>query len=95
MERVLQPVCEAGFSSVTLWVLDTNSRARRFCEAIVWAPDAEKVDDERASRWPRCDISENSERPRSTKRGRLPGAHILEATEVPTAESRGQPAVKN
>lgn len=36
----------AGFVSATLWVLDTNDRARRFYERMGWRPDgAAKVDD--------------------------------------------------
>ena len=30
---------ERGFSTVTLWVLDTNTRARRFYEALGWHTD--------------------------------------------------------
>lgn len=37
------------FSRATLWVLDSNSRARRFYEKAGWAPDgATKVDDRQA-----------------------------------------------
>jgi GNAT superfamily N-acetyltransferase len=36
----------AGYRAATLWVLDTNDRARRFYEAAGWRPDgATKVDD--------------------------------------------------
>jgi GNAT superfamily N-acetyltransferase len=36
----------AGFSSATLWLLDTNDRARKFYERMGWQPDgAVKVDD--------------------------------------------------
>lgn len=37
-----------GFTEATLWVLGTNERARRFYEAVGWAPDgASKRDDSR------------------------------------------------
>jgi GNAT superfamily N-acetyltransferase len=37
---------EAGFSHATLWVLDTNERARRFYEACGWRADGTvKLDD--------------------------------------------------
>lgn len=36
----------AGFASATLWVLDTNHRARTFYERMGWRPDgAAKMDD--------------------------------------------------
>jgi ribosomal protein S18 acetylase RimI-like enzyme len=39
---------ERGFDAVTLWVLETNERARRFYEAAGWKPDgtitSERVD---------------------------------------------------
>lgn len=39
---------QAGFVQATLWVLDSNSRARAFYEADDWAPDgAVKIDDTR------------------------------------------------
>lgn len=38
----------SGFTEATLWVLDTNKRARRFYESVGWAPDgASKQDDNR------------------------------------------------
>ena len=41
---------ERGFDSVTLWVLETNERARRFYEIAGWKPDgtitSERVDRE-------------------------------------------------
>jgi GNAT superfamily N-acetyltransferase len=46
MEASLERLACAGFSSATLWVLDTNTRARRFYEAGPWRPDgATKRDD--------------------------------------------------
>ena len=39
---------ERGFDAITLWVLETNERARRFYEAAGWRPDgtitSERVD---------------------------------------------------
>jgi ribosomal protein S18 acetylase RimI-like enzyme len=39
---------ERGFDAITLWVLETNERARRFYEAAGWKPDgtitSERVD---------------------------------------------------
>jgi GNAT superfamily N-acetyltransferase len=46
MGVALERLGAAGFEQVTLWVLDTNARARRFYEAAGFAPDgAVKVDD--------------------------------------------------
>lgn len=37
---------QRGFNQATLWVLDTNQRARRFYEAAGWTPDGtSKIDD--------------------------------------------------
>jgi ribosomal protein S18 acetylase RimI-like enzyme len=36
---------DAGFTEATLWVLDTNERARRFYEAAGWAPDGVSKED--------------------------------------------------
>jgi GNAT superfamily N-acetyltransferase len=45
LERALAGLREAGFSRATLWVLETNRRARRFYESADWEPDgATKVD---------------------------------------------------
>ncbi|HET7235665.1 MAG TPA: GNAT family N-acetyltransferase, partial [Actinomycetota bacterium] len=47
-ERAVGDLRDRGFSSVTLWVLQTNERARRFYEVAGWAPDgassSERVD---------------------------------------------------
>jgi GNAT superfamily N-acetyltransferase len=46
MTAALEHLAKAGYRQATLWVLDTNSRARRFYEAAGFRPDkAEKVDD--------------------------------------------------
>ena len=46
MTAALGRLREAGFDQVTLWVLDTNARARRFYEADGWHADgAAKRDD--------------------------------------------------
>ncbi len=37
------------FDRATLWVLDTNERARRFYEKGGWGPDGAKKDDDRGS----------------------------------------------
>lgn len=39
MAAALASVTDFGFEQATLWVLDTNERARRFYEAGGWAPD--------------------------------------------------------
>jgi ribosomal protein S18 acetylase RimI-like enzyme len=46
MAAALDRLGEAGFDQVTLWVLDSNARARRFYEAGGWLADgAAKRDD--------------------------------------------------
>ena len=48
MDAALDSLRQAGFTVATLWVLDTNERARRFYEAGAWVPDgATKQDDRR------------------------------------------------
>jgi GNAT superfamily N-acetyltransferase len=48
MNAALACLAEAKFSQVTLWVLDTNVRARRFYEAGGWSADgAHKLDESR------------------------------------------------
>jgi ribosomal protein S18 acetylase RimI-like enzyme len=48
MGAVLSQLAGAGFRQATLWVLDTNARARRFYEAAGFRSDgAVKVDDSR------------------------------------------------
>jgi ribosomal protein S18 acetylase RimI-like enzyme len=39
MQAALRRLSEAGFADATLWVLDTNERARRFYEAGGWRWD--------------------------------------------------------
>jgi ribosomal protein S18 acetylase RimI-like enzyme len=46
MAAALEILAAAGYRQVTLWVLDTNERARRFYEAAGFHPDgAEQVDE--------------------------------------------------
>jgi len=46
MTASLARLSRAGYQQVTLWVLDTNARARRFYELAGFEPDgAQKVDD--------------------------------------------------
>ena len=46
LRAVLDEIQSAGFREATLWVLDTNERARRFYEADGWLPDgATKVEE--------------------------------------------------
>jgi GNAT superfamily N-acetyltransferase len=46
MKRATDSLRGAGFTEATLWVLDTNARARQFYESGGWSADgAEKVDD--------------------------------------------------
>jgi ribosomal protein S18 acetylase RimI-like enzyme len=48
MEAALARLTQAGFAQATLWVLDTNARARRFYAAGGWSADgAVKCDDSR------------------------------------------------
>jgi len=48
MAAALDSLARAGFGQATLWVLDTNTRARRFYEAGGWRTDgAAKRDDRR------------------------------------------------
>jgi len=48
MTAVLAHLAVLGYLQVTLWVLDTNARARRFYEAAGFRPDgAAKIDDSR------------------------------------------------
>jgi ribosomal protein S18 acetylase RimI-like enzyme len=46
MDTALQRLTDAGYTEATLWVLDTNTRARRFYEAGGWALDGAVVSDE-------------------------------------------------
>jgi RimJ/RimL family protein N-acetyltransferase len=51
MAAALGRLAQAAYDQVTLWVLDTNARARRFYEAAGFQPDgAVKVDDSRGFR---------------------------------------------
>ena len=46
LESASSQLLDAGFTRATLWVLDTNHRARQFYEHLGWRPDgAVKVDD--------------------------------------------------
>lgn len=47
MASVLSALRDAGFDEATLWVLDTNSRARRFYEAAGWHADGAVKQDAR------------------------------------------------
>jgi ribosomal protein S18 acetylase RimI-like enzyme len=40
-------LAEGGFAAATLWVLETNARARRFYEAAGWAADGAKKTERR------------------------------------------------
>ena len=46
MNAVLGRLAEAGFTEATLWVLDSNVRARRFYEAGGWSADGALKSDE-------------------------------------------------
>jgi GNAT superfamily N-acetyltransferase len=51
MKRATDGLRGAGFTEATLWVLDTNARARQFYESGGWSADgAEKLDDRRGFR---------------------------------------------
>lgn len=45
MQACLAQLTEAGYGSASLWVLDTNTRAHRFYEAMGWSPDGAVLDD--------------------------------------------------
>lgn len=48
MGAALSRLAEAGFRQATLWVLDSNARARRFYEAGGWSADgAQRRDEDR------------------------------------------------
>src|SRR5262249_33894255 len=48
MDAALRRLTDAGYLEATLWVLDSNARARRFYEAGGWQPDrATKTDNSR------------------------------------------------
>lgn len=47
MKAAIARLTDAGYSSATLWVLDTNARARRFYEAGAWRPDGAAKHDDR------------------------------------------------
>lgn len=49
MSSAIAALTDAGFSSATLWVLDTNARARRFYEAGPWRPDGTIKREERGA----------------------------------------------
>ena len=42
MAAALGRLGEGGFDQVTLWVLDSNARARRFYEAGGWRADGQR-----------------------------------------------------
>jgi hypothetical protein len=46
MDAALLHLVEAKFNELTLWVLDSNVRARRFYEAGGWATDGVRKTDE-------------------------------------------------
>jgi GNAT superfamily N-acetyltransferase len=39
MSTALARIAASGYAQATLWVLDSNSRARRFYERCGWTPD--------------------------------------------------------
>lgn len=48
MAAAVEHLGAAGFTEATLWVLESNARARRFYEAAGWRPDGTvKVDESR------------------------------------------------
>jgi GNAT superfamily N-acetyltransferase len=47
IEAVSNEIVDLGFAEATLWVLDTNRRARGFYEAVGWTPDGTTKVDER------------------------------------------------
>lgn len=49
MERAVESLCAAGFVQASLWVLDTNTRARRFYEGGGWSADGLMKHDDRGT----------------------------------------------
>ncbi len=47
MAAAVARLASTGFTRATLWVLDTNARARRFYEAAGWSPDGATKSDDR------------------------------------------------
>jgi GNAT superfamily N-acetyltransferase len=47
MAACMSSFSEAGYAEATLWVLDTNTRARHFYAAAGWRPDGAEQDDRR------------------------------------------------
>jgi ribosomal protein S18 acetylase RimI-like enzyme len=47
LEHVVADFRQRGFRRATLWVLESNDRARRFYEAAGWAPDGARKSEER------------------------------------------------
>ncbi len=45
--HAVEDLRQRGFRQATLWVLETNMRARRFYEAAGWLPDGARKTDER------------------------------------------------
>ena len=45
MAGALEGLAEAGYEQATLWVLQSNDRARRFYESFGWGPDGVASDD--------------------------------------------------
>lgn len=48
LQLAVDSLDEAGCSSATLWVLDSNTRAREFYETAGWMPDGVTKEDERS-----------------------------------------------
>jgi RimJ/RimL family protein N-acetyltransferase len=46
MDEAVRSLAQAGFRRATLWVLETNERARRFYAAAGWRPDGDRKIDE-------------------------------------------------
>lgn len=47
--RALARLSESGFTGVTVWVLDTNERGRRFYERMGFTPDGAQKEEDRGS----------------------------------------------
>ena len=45
MAKAEQFLCDESYLEATLWVLDTNTRARRFYESLDWQPDGATQDE--------------------------------------------------
>ncbi|KAH8702143.1 acyl-CoA N-acyltransferase [Talaromyces proteolyticus] len=56
MNAVVTGLAQFGYEEATLWVLDTNARARRFYEGVGWAADGSVKEDSIRGRFTICEL---------------------------------------